>query len=118
MHILYALTIVVAGFSVAAHLSRRATALLGKSIDPYAGLWALIVIALLVGIPLALWRLQIGLLFIASAYCIVTAVGIVRTRALRLPLAASRRVIAAMVSRALGVAIFTTIWVSSFHGAV
>jgi hypothetical protein len=118
MYNLYALIIVVAGFGVAAFLSHRAVALLGKSVNPYAGLGWLIVIALLVGTPLALWSLPVGLVFIASAYCIITAVGAVRTYALRLPPAASRRLIGAMVSRALGIAIFTTIWVSRLHDAV
>jgi hypothetical protein len=118
MYNLYALIIVAAGFGGAALLSHRAVALLGKSIDPYAGLWWLIVIGLFVGIPLVVWRLPVGLVFIASAYCIITAVGVVRTHALRLPPAVSRRFIAAMVSRALGIAIFTTIWVSRLHDAV
>jgi hypothetical protein len=118
MYNLYALIIAAAGFGVAALLSRRAAVLLGRSIDPYAGLWWLIVIAAVVAIPLVLWRVPVGLIFVASAYCIITAVGVVRTHALRLPPAASRRFIGAMVSRALGIAIFTTIWVTGLHDAV
>jgi hypothetical protein len=118
MYNLYALIIVAAGFGVAALLSHRAVALLGKPLDPYAGLWLLIIIASLVAIPLVLWQLSVGLVFIASAYCIITAIGMIRTHALRLPPAASRRFLAAMVSRALGVAIFATIWVSRLRDAV
>ena len=118
MYYLYPLLIVVAGFGVAWLLSHRAVALLGRYVNPYVGVGWLVVIALVVGVPLVVWRGSVGVIFIGLAYCIVTAVGMARTKRLDLPPAVYRYFIAAMAARALGVAIYASIYVSRLPAAV
>jgi hypothetical protein len=111
---LCALAALGAGFGIAHFLSSRAFALLGKSIDPASGLRWLLAVGLIVGLSLGFWRLLVGLTFIALAYCIVNIVFAVKIHALRLPLSPSRYLIGATISRALGMAIFITLWAVRF----
>src|SRR5262252_8286447 len=108
MFTFYPLLLALAGIAVSVFLSERALALLppevkGTLIDAFAPVRWLNLLGAGRFTDLVIWQQDVAWLFLGSAFAILGVWSALRAHRLHLPEGASRRLVAAMVARALGI---------------